>query len=186
MEKKGYDVLIEALRRLPDGLHWRLIHIGDGVRLANLKQLAASAGLASRIDWQGAQPQGEVLAVLRAADLFVLAARIARDGDRDGLPNVLLEAQSQGLACVSSRVSAIPELIEHGRTGLLVPPGEPAPLAEALAGLIRDPDMRARLGRAGLRRVHTSFAMSQGIEQLAALFGLNHSQIACASLSTPR
>ncbi|MBL8660976.1 MAG: glycosyltransferase [Rhodospirillales bacterium] len=172
VEKKGYDILIEALRQLPGDLHWRLVHIGAGERLAALKQLAASVGLASRIDWLGALPQGDVLAALRRSDLFVLAARVARDGDRDGLPNVLLEAQSQGLACLSTRVSAIPELIEHDRTGLLVPPGEPQPLAAALARLIRDPALRARLGQAGLSRVSTTFAMAPGIEQLAALFGL--------------
>ena len=70
--------------------------------------------------------QPEVLAAYREADLFVLASKVAKDGDRDGLPNVLIEAQSQRLACVSTDVSAIPELIEHGVTGLLVPPGDPS------------------------------------------------------------
>lgn len=177
VEKKGYDILIEALRQLPGDLHWRLVHIGAGERLAELKRLAASAGVAARIDWRGALAQGDVLAALRASDLFVLAARVARNGDRDGLPNVLLEAQSQGLACLSTRVSAIPELIEHDRTGLLVPPGEPQPLAAALARLIRDPALRARLGQAGLCRVSTTFAMAPGIEQLAALFGLERTPV---------
>jgi glycosyltransferase involved in cell wall biosynthesis len=186
VEKKGLDVLIEALRRLPAELHWRLVHIGDGPLLPALKRQAADAGIAARIDWRGAQPQAEVLAALRGADLFVLAAKIGCDGDRDGLPNVLLEAQSQGLACVSSAISAIPELIEPELTGLLVPPDDPSALAEALARLIRDPALRLRLGRAGLRRVHASFPMEPGIDQLAACFGLAEERFRCALPSTHR
>ena len=74
----------------------------------------------------GAQPRAAVLAALRAADLFVLPSRVARNGDRDGLPNVLMEAQSQRLPVVASRVAGIPELVRDGETGLLVTPGEEA------------------------------------------------------------
>lgn len=186
VEKKGHDVLIEALRRLPQGLHWRLIHVGDGALLPALKRHAEAVGVAARIDWLGARPQADVLAALRQADLFVLACRIAEDGDRDGLPNVLLEAQTQAIACVSTAVSAIPELIEHGRTGLLVPPGDPAALAEAMAKLIREPALRQRLGHAGLHRVHAAFALEPGIDRLAAWFGLEPEPARCASPSTRR
>ncbi len=89
------------------------------------------------------QTQAEVLAALRAADLFVLASRIARDGDRDGLPNVLMEAASQGLASVATRAGAIAELLIEGETGLLVPAGDPAALAAAIGRLIGDPALRA-------------------------------------------
>ncbi len=114
--------------------------------------MARSLGIDDRITWLGPQPQEAVLAHYRSADLFVLASRIAADGDRDGLPNVLMEAQSQGLACVSTRVSAIPELIVDGETGLLVPPDDDSALAEALARLIRNPALRHRLGVAGRKR----------------------------------
>lgn len=192
VEKKGYDVLVEALRRLPLGLHWRLIHVGDGPLLADLTHRAKAAGIAERVTWLGARPQAGVLAALRQADLFALACKVVADGDRDGLPNVLMEAQSQGLACVSTSVSAIPELIEHGRTGLLVPPDDPAALAEALARLIGEPALRQRLGRAGLHRVRTAFAMEPAIDRLAALFGLEQKHereqepARCASPSTRR
>src|SRR6185295_7457362 len=96
-----------------------------------------------RIAWRGALPQDELLREYRAADLFVLACRISRNGDRDGLPNVLMEAQSQGLACVSTRLPSIAELIEDGVTGLLVPPEDPAALASALERLIATPGLRA-------------------------------------------
>lgn len=186
VEKKGHDVLIEALRRLPGGLHWRLTHIGDGPLLPALKQQAEAAGIAGRIDWLGARPQGDVLATLRRSDLFVLACRIGGDGDRDGLPNVLMEAQSQGLACVSTAVSAIPELIEDGRTGLLVPPDDAGALSAAMALLIREPALRQRLGRAGLRRVHAAFAMEPGIDRLASWLGLQQEPAQCASPFMPR
>lgn len=166
--KKGYDVLLESLAGLPSGLHWRLVHIGGGGDLAQLKARAAGLGLSGRIEWRGAQAQTEVLAAYRAADLFVLASRIAADGDRDGLPNVLMEAQSQGLACVATEVSGIPELITGGATGVLVPPGDAAALEAALAGLIGDPDARLRLGRAGAARVRDRFDLAAGIDVLAA------------------
>ncbi len=114
-----------------------------------------------------------MLAAYRQADLFVLASKVTSDGDRDGLPNVLIEAQSQGLACIATDVSGIPELIEDGATGLLTRPGDPSALAAALAQLIGDPQRRAALGAAGECRVRRCFRMSAGIDALAARFGLS-------------
>jgi glycosyltransferase involved in cell wall biosynthesis len=168
--KKGFDVLLEALARLPPDLAWRLVHIGDGPLLPALRQQARHLGLAGRIAWQGAQPQDQVLTAYRAADLFVLACRITGDGDRDGLPNVLVEAQSQGLACIASRVSAIPELIEDARTGILVPAEDPAALAAAIHRLAIDPAARQRLGAAGLRHITGQFAAAPGLDRLAGHF----------------
>ncbi len=170
VEKKGYDILLQALAALPVTLHWHLVHIGDGAGLGRLKALAGRLGLAGRIEWLGAQPQTAVLAAYRSADLFVLASRVAEDGDRDGLPNVLMEAQSQGLACLATRVSGIPELILDGKTGLLVAPDDSPALAEALTGLIGDPGWRRRLGLAGQRRVRADFDMAAGIDDLAVRF----------------
>lgn len=181
--KKGYQDLLDALAQLPSKLEWRLTHIGGGADLEALKRRAADSGIADRIDWLGARPQEDVLAAYRAADLFVLASRIAADGDRDGLPNVLMEAQSQKLACVATRVSAIPELIDHGRTGILVPPEDPAALTAALADLISDPRQRQVLGEAGELRVRGAFSLDAGIERLAAKFGLTDT---CVSPSTRR
>ncbi len=170
--KKGYDDLLDALALLPAGLAWRLIHIGGGELAASLRRRAETLGLSSRIEWRGALPQPAVLAAYREADLFVLAAKVTGDGDRDGLPNVLMEAQSQRVACVATDVSAIPELIENGTTGVLVPPGDPPALARALAALIADPARRTALGAAGERRVRSAFAMQAGIDLLARRFGL--------------
>lgn len=170
--KKGYDDLIAALASLPDDIEWRLIHIGGGGLLKTLKAQAAEAGIADRIDWRGAQPQDAVLTALREADIFVLASKIAADGDRDGLPNVLMEAQSQGVATVATAVSAIPELIDADRTGLLVPPGDSKALAAALETLLRDPALRHELGHAGSERVRAHFDAERELDRLARHFGL--------------
>jgi glycosyltransferase involved in cell wall biosynthesis len=170
--KKGYDDLLAALALLPAHLAWRFVHIGGGALAADLQRRAERLGLSPRIEWRGAQAQPEVLAAYREADLFVLAAKVTADGDRDGLPNVLMEAQSQCLACVATNVSGIPDLIENGVTGVLVPPGDPAALASTLGALIGDPVRRTMLGSAGERRVRSKFAMTAGIDTLARYFGL--------------
>jgi glycosyltransferase involved in cell wall biosynthesis len=170
VEKKGYDVLLRALALLPRDLHWRFEHIGGGDRLAALKELASELGIADRIVWKGATAQEEVLAHYRSADLFVLPCRIAADGDRDGLPNVLVEASSQKLVCVSTHVAGVPELLTDGENGLLVPPEEPAALAAAIARAIGDAALRRRLGEAAERRVREAFDYRSSVRQLKQLF----------------
>jgi len=171
--KKGYDDLIAALAALPPELHWRFVHIGGGPLLGALAKQAEAAGVGERIDWLGPQPQDVVLRHYRAADIFALAGRVTDDGDRDGLPNVLMEAASQRLAILATRVSAIPELIDDGVHGRLVAPRDRGALAEALAALIVDPEARARLGAAAEARVRADFALDRGIDRLAQLFGLD-------------
>jgi glycosyltransferase involved in cell wall biosynthesis len=172
VEKKGYDDLLQALALLPSDLHWRFVHVGGGAELKRLKRRAERLGLRERIEWRGAQAQEAVLTAYREADLFVLASRIAADGDRDGLPNVLLEALSQRLAAVASDLPGIAELVKEGVTGILAPTGDPRVLAAALTRLMRDPALRARLGNGGAALVASRFQLEVGIDQLAAKFGL--------------
>ena len=186
VEKKGYPDLIAALARLPAEPAWRFVHVGGGPLIAEVRRLAERAGIADRTEWAGAIARPELLARLRAADLFVLASRVARDGDRDGLPNVLLEAQSQGLPCVATRVSAIPELIEDGVTGVLTPPGDPDALAAALGRLLRDRGLRLRLGAAGERRVRAEFSSVAGADRLAVKFRALLAGEALADFVAPR
>ncbi|MBX3596148.1 MAG: glycosyltransferase family 4 protein [Rhizobiaceae bacterium] len=170
VHKKGFDTLLDALALLPRDLHWRFTHIGSGEKIAELKAQATRLGLDGRIVWKGAQAQEDVLSQYRASDIFALACRIAPDGDRDGLPNVLVEAASQGLACVSTDVSGVPELLTDGQNGLVVPSESPAALAQALERLIRNPSLRAQLGTAAEDRVRTRFDYHSSIRQLKALF----------------
>jgi glycosyltransferase involved in cell wall biosynthesis len=172
VEKKGTDVLLDALALLPANLHWRLVHVGGGPLGRELRRRAEKLGISTRIAWRGALTQSELLAEYRAADIFALASKIAPDGDRDGLPNVLMEAQTQGLPCVATEVSAIHELVERGVTGLLVAPESPNAFAAALAELIADPIRRGELGGAGRNRVLERFGMNMNIGRLAGKFGL--------------
>jgi glycosyltransferase involved in cell wall biosynthesis len=165
--KKGFDVLLEALARLPD--HVVLTVVGYGPREGALREQAARLGVAGRIRWAGQLDQPAVRALYREADLFVLAPRIASDGDRDGLPNVVVEALSQGLPVVATAVAALGEIVEDGATGRLVPPDDPARLADAIEALVRDPAARRRLGAAALRRVAEGWDLEAGVERLVAL-----------------
>ncbi|MEO7940678.1 MAG: glycosyltransferase family 4 protein [Burkholderiaceae bacterium] len=176
VEKKGTDILLDALAGLPRDLHWRMAHVGGGPLRKSLEHKAATLGLADRIVWHGAMAQDALLALYRSSDLFALASRIAQDGDRDGLPNVLMEAQSQSVPCVASDVSAIHELIVDGVTGVLVPPQDPPALAHALESLMRDPALRRTLGVAGRDRVRAEFGLQGNLDRLAVKFGLSASQ----------
>ena len=164
--KKGYDDLLEALAALPREMNWRFIHIGGGPLLDDLKAQADRLGIADRMDWRGALPQREVLAALQSADIFVLASRIADNGDRDGLPNVLMEAQSQKLPVIATNVSAIPELVIDGETGLLVPERDTAAMTAALARLCADPVLRQQFAEKGDKRLRELFDSNGWIGKL--------------------
>ncbi|MBE9477039.1 MAG: glycosyltransferase, partial [Proteobacteria bacterium] len=112
VEKKGFDRLIAALALLPKDMNWHWVHIGGGGLKQTLQAQAEKAGVLDRITWHGACDQPQVIAAMRSADMFILPSRIADDGDRDGLPNVLMEAASQKLPIISTDVSAIPEFID--------------------------------------------------------------------------
>jgi len=171
VEKKGLDILLEALATLAPRLDWRLVHIGGGDLIPRLQHQAEALGIAGRIDWRGPADHAAVLEAMRGADLFCLPARVATDGDRDGLPNVILEALSQQLAVVATTTGAIPEIIEHERTGLLVPENDAGALAEAMAWLAADPALRHRLGEAGRKRVERDFVASRAADRIAELLG---------------
>lgn len=168
--KKGLDVLLSALAMLPRELSWRLVHIGGGDQRPALERQAATHGIGDRITWRGAEDQPAVLAAYRQADVFALPCRVTDSGDRDGVPNVLVEAQSQGLACISTTVGGVPELIIDGETGVLVAPDDPGALAGALAQLICKPALRRRLGRAGEMRVRQHFDAATSGPALAEIF----------------
>ncbi|KQS88678.1 MULTISPECIES: glycosyltransferase family 4 protein [unclassified Rhizobium] len=170
VEKKGFDIVLRALSLLPTDLHWQFEHIGGGEQLAKLQALARELGIAAKVTWHGSMSQQEVLERYRSADIFALACRITADGDRDGLPNVLVEASSQKLVCVSTNISGVPELLVDGENGCVVPPEDPQAFAAALERLIRDPTLRARLGHAAEHKVRREFDHQTSIRQLKQLF----------------
>ncbi len=172
VEKKGFRYLIEACARLQaEGLDFRCEVIGDGPERADLAARIAAHGLAERITLRGALPQEMVLERLRRAALFVLPCVVTASGDRDGLPTVLLEAMALGTPAVSTRVAGIPEIIDDGVTGRLVPPADPAALARALGDLLCMPAAaRLRLARQARRKAERLFDLHANVRALNALF----------------
>lgn len=170
VKKKGYDTLFRALAKLPPDLSWQFTHIGGGDELAGLKALANDLGIAGRMTFKGALDQRDVLQHYRDSDLFALACRITADGDRDGLPNVLVEAASQRLPIVSTTISGIAELFIDQENALLVPPDEPDLLWRALQREIRDPALRQSLADAAEARVRADFDYRNSISDLTRLF----------------
>ena len=118
----------------------------------------------------GTQPHQVVLAHYKNADLFVLGCEVAPNGDRDGIPNVLAEGMAMGLPVVVTDISAIPELVQDGKTGLLVPPGQPRQLAEAMLRMLTDGELRSRVIAAGKQRVMREFDNRQLIRELAEVY----------------
>ncbi|MFC1665096.1 glycosyltransferase [Pseudomonadota bacterium] len=168
--KKGFDDLLMALAQIPDDLHWRFIQIGGGELLTSLKKLAQSLHVSKQIEWRGTLSQQQVLQAYLEADVFVLPSRISENGDRDGLPNVLMEALSQKLPCISTNVSGIPELITDRQTGILVDQRDVDQLSAALTLLIQSPGLRQRLAESGFQLLHQQFAIDTGIDLLIELF----------------
>lgn len=166
VEKKGFDNLIDALALLPADLDWHWTHIGGGMLNDAMRSRANKLGLSDRITWRGACDQPEVIDQMRSADLFVLPSRIAADGDRDGLPNVLMEAASQKLPILSTPVSAIPEFIDTGIHGILSNDA-PADLARAMLAIAGDPEISIRLADQAYARLTSNFRMQPGIRHLA-------------------
>ena len=153
VEKKGHAVLIEALGALvANGRAVSCAIIGSGPDLAALQAKVTRLGLSSVVRFLGARTHQEVAAMYRRADVFVQASVVLANGDRDGIPNSLLEAMASGLAVVASDVAGIPEVLLPG-CGLLVAPADAAALASALGSLADDPCLRAQLGAAARRHV---------------------------------
>ncbi len=165
--KKGHDDLIDALAALPPGLHWRLELIGGGELRGALEARIRERGLSERVTFRGALAQPAVIAAMRASDLFVLPTKPAPGGDRDGLPNVLMEAASQALPILATAFAGTPEFITDGTHGILVAPGDPVALAGALARLAADPALRLRLGAAARLRLVEDFSEAAAVALIA-------------------
>lgn len=146
--KKGFVYLIEALAMMPPSLRkeFRLEIIGGGPLREELTRGVALAGLEQVVVFKGSLTHQEIAEEFRNADIYVQPSVVLENGDRDGIPNALMEAMASSLAIVGTTVSGIPEVIDHGFTGLLIPPENSKALAEALARLVEHDELRTCLG----------------------------------------
>lgn len=166
---KGFDTLLDALALLQErGVGFRCRLVGAGPLADTLQTRARELGIAAKVEFAGARSQDAVRAWMREATLFALPSQMDAGGDRDGIPVALMEAMASGCAAVSTRVSGIPELIEHGRDGLLVEPRDPAALADALQRLLGDDALRRRLSSAARGRIEREFDSRKEAARLRA------------------
>ncbi len=169
--KKGLATVYRCLKWLcRNGYDIRHTLIGDGEERAKTLALIEDLGLGDVAGWCGSQPHEVVLDHYRRADVFVLGCEVAANGDRDGIPNVLLESMAMGVPVVATAVSAIPELVQDGVTGLLVPPGDPEKLARAVARLLTASPLREHIIRKARERVLKDFCNQDHIRRLAEIY----------------
>jgi glycosyltransferase involved in cell wall biosynthesis len=172
VEKKGFDVLVDAIGLLAErGVDVSAVIAGEsGDREAAIRQQVTAAGLDDRIEFLGTMSQADLFTEYRRSSVFALACRITDDGDRDGIPNVLMEAMAAELPVVSTAVSGIPELIVHDVNGLLAPSQDAEALADAIWRLAKDPALSHRLAHAGAATIAQHFDGEALARQMAALF----------------
>ena len=171
VEKKGFSYLIEACGLLrARGVAFRCHIVGSGPLKAALRDQIAKLGLENAVQLLDARTQQQLVEVYRTASVVTLPCVILENGDRDGIPNVLVEAMSMGIPVISTSISGIPELITHGENGLLVPPRDPAALAEALTRTLAEADARQSMGEAAHIAVTQRFDLHRNARRLEALY----------------
>jgi glycosyltransferase involved in cell wall biosynthesis len=173
-EKKGFAYLIEACHMLKErGYHFECQIVGEGPLRQDLEARIRQLFLQDTVTLCGALPHQDVIDKYKQSTIFVLPCIVGSDGDRDGIPNAVLEALAMQRPVVSTRHSGIPEVVEDGVNGLLVPPADAVALAEALANLLDDPERRQRLGERGRQTVIENFDVAQNVRRLLAEFTAN-------------
>lgn len=173
VEKKGFpDLLVACAKVRSSGIAFRLTIYGDGPMRPALERLRDDLGLQAVVDLPGERGSDEVVAALQAADAFVLTPFVTQDGDRDGVPNVVVEAMACALPVVATAVGGIPEVVQHRRNGLLAPARDVDAIAQHLITLLSDAGARARMGTAARKTVESHFDVDQAAAQLAELFAV--------------
>jgi glycosyltransferase involved in cell wall biosynthesis len=175
VEKKGFADLIEACSLLRDrGVEVRCQIVGIGEQEPELRAAIEHLGLGNRVELPGPRPQGDLIKAVRRAAVFAAPCLVGGDGNRDGLPTVLLEAMALGTPCVSTDVTGIPEVLRNGETGLMVPQRDPAALADAMERLLADPELRVRLAGRARRLVEAEFDVRRNAALLRETFEAAH------------
>jgi glycosyltransferase involved in cell wall biosynthesis len=179
--KKGIDTVLKALTLLRDrDIDFEYTLIGDGEDRDTILEMMLTSGLRNHCRWLGTIPHDRVIREFQQADLFVLGCRVAPNGDRDGIPNVLVESLAMGLPAAGTSISALPEILRHEKTGLHTPPGNPEALAESMLRLLSDESLRENVISQGRELVRSDFDNWQLIKQLAAIYCRNIPAMHCA------
>jgi colanic acid/amylovoran biosynthesis glycosyltransferase len=172
VEKKGIAQVLGALRLLADrGIRAEYRVFGDGPLRERLGMLAAELGIADRVAFEGRQAQEAVHEGLARSDVLVAASVTAADGDEEGIPNVLKEAMASGMPVIGTRHAGIPELVEDGVSGWLVPERDEPALAEALVRLASEPERWAAMGRAGRAKIEREYDIDRLNDRFAGMLG---------------
>jgi glycosyltransferase involved in cell wall biosynthesis len=173
VEKKGFADLLQACARLkaaPDGGRFRLRIYGDGPLRAELTELRDRLELAAEVEFLGEHDGPEILRAYQRADVFALTPFVTADGDRDGVPNVVVEAMACSLPVVTTDAGGVGEVVTHGVNGLVAPPRDVAAIARHLAELVSDAPRRRAMGEAGRRTAHEHFDVRTAARQLSLVF----------------
>ncbi|MGI8996552.1 MAG: glycosyltransferase family 4 protein [Pyrinomonadaceae bacterium] len=171
VEKKGLEDLIEACAILAGRkADFTCQIIGTGELEDDLRRQIESSRLQSRVELAGPRPQSEVIELVQSAAVFAAPCVVGADGNRDGLPTVLLEAMALGAPCVSTDVTGIPEVLRDGETGLMIPQHDPASLADALERLLVNPTLRVQLAHAARRLMEAEFDVHRNAARVRDLF----------------
>lgn len=169
--KKGFDVLLDACALLArEGRRFTCRMIGGGSEEGRLRERASTLGLGNSVQFDGPLPQREVMRALREAAVFAAPCVVAEDGDRDGLPTVLVEAMALGTPVVATDVVGIPELVRHRETGWLVPPHDARALADALRTLLDAPALRTQLAGDARALIERDFDVRHNAALVRRLF----------------
>lgn len=179
VEKKGFHVLVDACAILRDrGVDFTCAIVGEGEEEARLRAQIHGLGMDEAIALIGPLPQADVVKALEGAAVFAAPCIVGEDGNRDGLPTVLLEAMAKGAPCISTDVTGIPELLEDDASGLMVPQHDPIALADALERLLGDEALQRKLADTARARIERDFDIHANARTLREL-------IASASMPAP-
>lgn len=183
VEKKGFSDLIDACAALVErGCKLTCQIVGTGELESALRSQIARLGLESVVELMGPRPQNEMLTLVQGGSVFAAPCVVGEDGNRDGLPTVLLEAMALGTPCVSTDVTGIPEVLQDGVTGLQVPQHDPCALADAIERLLTDRSLRARLAVQARRQIEAKFNCQQNAAMLRQIFSMSESLVTAAPL----
>ncbi|KAB7746396.1 glycosyltransferase [Nostocoides sp. F2B08] len=173
VEKKGFPDLLRACAVVAGEHEFTLTIYGDGPLREELERLRDEFGLAETVELAGERDSSVIVDAMRSADIFAIAPYVTPDGDRDGVPNVIVEALASGLPVVSTQVGGVAEAVRHGYNGYLSAPHDITGLAEHIRALVTDPGLRHRMGAAARSTAEEHFDVDRAAAELVRVFGLS-------------